>query len=435
MHRSTQTDLIVVGTGPGGATVAREMSRRGASVLMLEWGGNPSLRGSLTQFARAVGIPGKSLLVTPDLCAMVRGITTGGSSVFYYATAFDPPLEVFDRHGIDLRPQVAEIRAELPTRPLDPHLMGPMAGRIMASARDLGLDWRRLPKFIHQERCQPGCWRCQYGCPQKAKWNAGFYVEEALEHGARLVNGAAVEAVLVDKGRAQGVVYRQNGNLHRVCADTVVLAAGGIGTPLILRKSGVAEAGRNFFFDPLITVMGWVDKVEGGREIPMAAGMHAADEGYVMTDMTVPSALHWALNARIGRLDQLHRHSKTLQIMIKIKDRLGGAITDRGAIRKRLTAADKRKFAAGYTRAREILSHAGARGIHRSGYLAAHPGGTAKVGHLVDTDLKTGIERLYVCDASVLPEAWGVPPTFSLIALGKRLATHLGAQGPLPGGG
>jgi choline dehydrogenase-like flavoprotein len=53
------------------------------------------------------------------------------------------------------------------------------------------------------------------------------------------------------------------------------------------------------------------------------------------------------------------------------------------------------------------------------------PGGTAKINDVVDTDLKTAIDNLYVCDCSVMPKAWGLPPTFSLIALGKRLAKHL----------
>jgi choline dehydrogenase-like flavoprotein len=86
---------------------------------------------------------------------------------------------------------------------------------------------------------------------------------------------------------------------------------------------------------------------------------------------------------------------------------------------------DKVKIYKGYARAREILAHAGARSIHRSPYLAAHPGGTAKINDVVDTDLKTAIDNLYVCDCSVMPKAWGLPPTFSLIALGKRLAKHL----------
>jgi choline dehydrogenase-like flavoprotein len=208
------------------------------------------------------------------------------------------------------------------------------------------------------------------------------------------------------------------------------MSAGGIGTPLVLRKSGIPEAGHDFFFDPLIVVMGTLDKIRGGREIPMAAGMHREEDGYVITDMTVPWALHAVLNAEVGRLDQLHRHAQTLAIMVKIKDRLGGRLTDRGGIRKRLTEEDKVKIYKGYAQAREILAHAGARNIHRSWYLAAHPGGTAKIGDIVDSNLRTRWENLYVCDCSVVPVAWGLPPTFTLIALGKRLARHLNGEGP-----
>jgi choline dehydrogenase-like flavoprotein len=238
--------------------------------------------------------------------------------------------------------------------------------------------------------------------------------------------------VLVEDGRAIGVAYNRRGATHRAHAPTVVIAAGGIGSPLILRKTGIAAAGCDFFFDPLIVVMGTVEDLRGGREIPMAGGMHREDDGYVITDMTVPKALHMLFNAQVGRLDQLPRHAQTLTIMVKIKDRLGGRLTDRGGIRKRLVEADKVKIFKGYAQAREILAHAGARDIHRSWYLAAHPGGTVKIGELVDSNLQTGIDNLYVCDCSVMPEAWGLPPTFTLIALGKRLARHLAGRSRSP---
>ena len=51
-----------------------------------------------------------------------------------------------------------------------------------------------------------------------------------------------------------------------------------------------------------------------------------------------------------------------------------------------------------------------------------------KIGELVDANLKTRIDNLYVCDCSVIPEAWGLPPTLTLLALGKRLARHLVAE-------
>lgn len=428
MNPAKEADVIVVGTGPGGATVAREMTRRGKDVLMLEWGDNKPIKGTMPQFAMAAAIPGKSFLVTSDLGGMVRGIITGGSSIFYYGTAFDPPLDIFDSYGIDLRGEIEEIRKELPIGPLSDELFGPMARRMMESARDLGYDWQKLPKFIYQDKCKPDCFRCNYGCPEGAKWSGRMFVDEAMQAGARLINAAKVSRVLVESGKAVGVEYEAKNEIQRVFASTVVVSAGGIGSPLILRESGIQEAGYDFFFDPLITVMGTVDDVRGGREIPMAGGMHVEEDGYVMTDMTVPLSLHMLLNAEVGRLDQLHTHQKTLQIMIKIKDSLGGRITDKGGIRKRMTELDKVKIFKGYAHAREILAHAGARNIHRSWYLAAHPGGTVKINDLVDTDLETEFDNLYVCDCSVMPEAWGLPPTFSLIALGKRLARHLAGE-------
>jgi choline dehydrogenase-like flavoprotein len=121
----------------------------------------------------------------------------------------------------------------------------------------------------------------------------------------------------------------------------------------------------------------------------------------------------------------LFSHARTLAIMIKIKDSLGGRLTARGGVRKKLVSSDMEKFRRGFARARGILENAGARSVWKSWYIAAHPGGTVKVGDLLDSDLKTEIDNLYVCDCSVIPDAWGLPPAFTLLALGKRLAGHL----------
>ena len=93
----------------------------------------------------------------------------------------------------------------------------------------------------------------------------------------------------------------------------------------------------------------------------------------------------------------------------------------------------KRKLSRGYERARKILENAGAKGIFKTSYLAAHPGGTVKVGQLVDINLKTEYDHLYVCDCSVIPESWGLPPTSTIIALEKRLAKYLLGEKHIPG--
>ena len=424
-NRPETFDAIVVGTGPGGATVARELAEKNKRVLILERGDNWGIRGTSWQAALAAGIPGRSLLMTHNALAMFRGITTGGSSVFYYATAFEPPVAMLKSHGLDITEEVAEIRAELPTAPLKDELVGPGAKRIMTSARELGYAWNKLPKFIYQEKCQPECWRCSYGCPFGAKWNARHYIDQAVANGATLISRARVHKVLVEKQTAIGVAYKRFGTAHRVYAPEIILAAGGIGSPVILRKSGIYNAGYDYFFDPLITVMGTVDDLEGGREIPMATGVHMEEEGYVMTDMTVPRIPYMSFAAQVFRFHKLFSHTKTLQIMIKAKDGLGGRVTWNEGVRKRMSESDRQKLFKGFDRAKEILANAGARGIFKSWYVAAHPGGTVKVGDVVDANLQTQYDNLYVCDCSVIPEAWGLPPTFTLIALGKRLAKQL----------
>lgn len=418
-------DAVVAGSGPGGATVARELSKNNKKVLILEWGPHPEIKGSPLQTARLMGAPGKGFLLTHNMLAVVRGITTGGSSIFYYATAFDPPLDVIRSWGIDVSGEVEELREELPIAPLADRLLGPMARRIMESANSLGYDWKKLPKFIYQDMCRPGCGRCNYGCPYGAKWSARSYAEEAVISGATLVSGARVTRVITEGKRAAGVEFVLKGKQYRVLAAATVIAAGGIGSPVILRASGIKEAGYDYFFDPLICVMGAVKDIRGGQEIPMAAGRRFPEDGYVMTDMTLPAALYSVFTGQVLRFDRLFSRANTLQIMIKEKDSLGGSLTDGGGVRKRLTAADSKRLMHGFERAKKILRNAGADNIYKTWHLAAHPGGTVKINHLLDSNLQAEYENLYVCDCSVIPEAWGLPPTFTILALGKRLAKHL----------
>lgn len=104
-----------------------------------------------------------------------------------------------------------------------------------------------------------------------------------------------------------------------------------------------------------------------------------------------------------------------------------GRLVDEKRIDKRLSEKDERAFEAGYARARSILEHAGAKGIFKTPIAGAHPGGTAKIGEVVDANLQTRFQHLYVCDASVIPGECGIPPVLTLIGLGKRLAKHLAA--------
>jgi choline dehydrogenase-like flavoprotein len=432
IHRSS-FDAVIVGSGPAGAIVARDLARRNMRVLVLEQGGAAPLKGTLGQMAAMAAVPGKGAFINADGSLLVRGMTAGGSSTINFATAMAPPLPMFAKHGIDLGPALDALRLELPMAPLPDRLLGPMAQRLMQGARALGHDWRKLDKMILPDKCRTGCWRCAYGCPFGAKWSARNMVEQAVERGAQLLPNARARRVLIEGGRAVGIEYSRGGAVRQVYADTVVLAGGGIGSPRLLHASGLAPGKAAHFSDPVIAVMGTADDIDGGAEVPMAAGMHLEAMGITLADMTLPRPMYQGFAAQAGRLDRLLAHRRTLTVMVKIRDEIGGAIGPRW-VSKTLQPGDRDKLRRGVALARGILLQSGARQIFSSVHFAAHPGGSVRIGEGVDSNLQTPTPNLFVCDASVIPEAWGLPPTLTLLCLGRRLAGHLAARaGERPG--
>jgi choline dehydrogenase-like flavoprotein len=413
----TDFDAIVVGTGPAGATVARELVRGKKKVLILEQGG----------WDTSIHIPrmlrNHEMMFMNKGRTLVRGIRTGGSSMLYYGTAHEPPPHYFERYGITLADEVEELKKELPIAPLRDDLIGPSARRIMESAVNLGYPWKKLNKFIDQSICSPG------HVPHEAQWNAAKFVQEAVNTGgAVLINGAAVNRVIIQGGKAVGVEYAAvtaNKEAQTAYAHQIILSAGGIGSAQILRRSGMERAGDGFFCDPLVIVQGVVDGIQSGNEIPMAAGMHAAEEGYMLSDLTVPKLVYQLFTAQALRFHRIHQHARTMAMMVKIRDSLGGTITREGKLIRDFTDDDHRKMHRGIETATTILTAAGARRIFTTHWTAAHPGGSVRIGDGVDHNLAAEYKNLYVCDASVIPMEWGLPPTFTVLALAKRLAKHL----------
>lgn len=419
-------DAIIVGTGPGGATVAKELSCGQKKVLMLEWGNNAPVTGGFWQEFRAISTPGKNILVTKEKLPVIRGVSTGGSSMLFYATCFPVPFEMFKAHGIDLEDVMEEVKKELPIGPLKEEMVGPMARKIMESALDLGYDWKKIDKFMHQDKWKPGNKFGYFGDRHGVKWTAREYVEEAISNGATLIDSAKTKKVIIEGNTATGVEYSKDGETSIASAEKIIISAGGLGSPMILRESGIENAGFKFFFDPLIVARGTVEDIRVPKsEVPMTAGIHMADEGYMMTDITETYAISIVNSLMRFKIGQIFSNKKMLKIMVKIKDDLGGELGNNGNIIKALTADDKQKLKSGYEHAENILKNVGAKGIHKTAVAAAHPGGTVKIGELLDSDLKTEYENLYVCDCSVIPEAWGLPPTATIICLGKRLGKHL----------
>jgi choline dehydrogenase-like flavoprotein len=427
-----QADVIVVGSGPGGATLARQLARDGENVLLLERG--VDYRSRLyygTYLGALVYADRMSLLFTKEGLNIVRPLMVGGATSMYCGCAAHPPDWLKEKYGVDIDQEVSETVQELGIAPLPPELRGRAATRIAQAAQALGYDWQPQLKFVSPERAHPfDCGaKCMLGCRCGAKWNAAEYVDQAVEEGAGLVTRARVERVSIQDGHVVGVQGKLAGKPFTARAETVVLAAGGIGTPRILHASDFAEAGAGMTMDTTVMVYGFVRERGIGNEPPMTWSWENEEVGYMLSTLIDPWLLYPIITALKGIKYPFYwpRWNSILGVMIKLKDEISGGVFPNGKISKPLTRNDRARLALAERVCHEILIEAGAdpSTIFTTPLRGTHPSGTVRIGTMVDENLQTATQGLYVCDASVFPEALGRPTVLTIIGLAKRLAKHL----------
>jgi choline dehydrogenase-like flavoprotein len=427
-----QADVIVVGSGPGGATLARQLARDGENVLLLERG--VDYRSRLyygTYLGALVYADRMSLLFTKEGLNIVRPLMVGGATSMYCGCAAHPPDWLKEKYGVDIDQEVSETVQELGIAPLPPELRGRAATRIAQAAQALGYDWQPQLKFVSPERAHPfDCGaKCMLGCRCGAKWNAAEYVDQAVEEGAGLATRARVERVSIQDGHVVGVQGKLAGKPFTARAETVVLAAGGIGTPRILHASDFAEAGAGMTMDTTVMVYGFVRERGIGNEPPMTWSWENEEVGYMLSTLIDPWLLYPIITALKGIKYPFYwpRWNSILGVMIKLKDEISGGVFPNGKISKPLTRNDRARLALAERVCHEILIEAGAdpSTIFTTPLRGTHPSGTVRIGTMVDENLQTATQGLYVCDASVFPEALGRPTVLTIIGLAKRLAKHL----------
>jgi choline dehydrogenase-like flavoprotein len=413
-------EVIVIGSGTAGATIARELSRGGRKVLILERGGNAPLKESLVGFATI-----SDEVKLGEKLTTVRAITTGGSSSMYFGVVNYPPLDDFRALGLDISGELEEVKRELPIAPLADELLGEQAVRLQQSAASLGHDWCKHDMLVDQSKCAGGY-------SYEAKWKARAYVEDAVKHGATLINRATVRKVIVSDNRAIGVEYRLQkkfgSETRRVYGAKIVLAAGELESPKILRESGVPGIGsRGFFCNPGYALYGLVPGMNGKDGFVGSMGC-VYEDGIELGDANVGRFLHRLMMLGAFKLRHLLSFPETIGIGVKVKDGLGGELKPDGSFHKEFTADDHARLRKGEAEARRILREAGATHVFNFGLAAAgRVGGAVAIQEHVDARLETQFRNLHVCDGSVIPESMRGTPTVTLLAMSKYLAKWLAA--------
>ncbi len=425
MNNKKEYDVIVVGSGAGGCTVAREMTRRGKKVLLIEKGGRIEMMGNTITFAMAVDIIAL-LRNWKDIITLANNY--GGLSNLAAGCAIPPPESVFGPIGIDLTEEIEEAKKEMWIQKLPDEIIGKTNLRILEAANSIGYNWQKMDKFIDPNKCT-ATGDCMMGCKTGAKWTARVYGDEAVKNGADVVLHTKINKPIVENGKVIGVEGRRFGQRVQYHAKAVVLSSG-VGNTHILRNAGINEAGKGFCCDWLQFVAGIIPGMNIIKDNPMSVGtMEHYEEGMAIIPVFPDLSVYASILALMGiqHIPKLANFWRYSGIMVKIRDEKAGEIGKGRSFSKSVTETDRKKLDKGIEIIKKVFKAAGAKedSIFPLKPMGAHPSATCGIGEVVNTDLETRIENLYCCDASVFPASLGTPVVWTAVSLGKRLAKHL----------
>jgi choline dehydrogenase-like flavoprotein len=480
-----KVDAAVVGSGPGGAAVAAELSKHGFKVAVLEEGrsyaphdlvARPSWAYRHLYQMRGL-MPAKGELYVP----VAAGRTVGGSTVVNSAICFRAPDEVLHEwerdHGSNwtperLKPLFEEVEKAIEVKKTDPAQARNNSLVFKRGAEKLGLDGdfisRNAPGCV-------GCGVCQLGCPIGGKGSVDKnLLPAAIERGANVYSELRATRVLVEKGVARGVEARildreeQVGGTVTFEADRVFICAGALGTPQLLQRSNLCSQsghlGENLHIHPG-TALG----AEMNEEIRywdgVTQGYYVHTPGGILETFTATPELYWA-SLPLGQMN-FRRLKNLATVGCMIRDHGKGSVRFRGEgalpdIEYHPTDQDRRAFIEGNRIGVKIYFAAGAKAVWpmlsvnftaskteaealaqlqddlpltKLNPYGSHPQGTARLG----TDPKksvckpTGetheVQRLFVADGSLFPSALGVNPQITILAMATGIAREQAKAG------
>ncbi|MBW8091989.1 GMC family oxidoreductase [Streptomyces hygroscopicus subsp. hygroscopicus] len=472
-----ECDAVVVGSGAGGSVAALELARAGRSVTVLEEGPRVSTHalaaaGPAESMRRLYRNGGATPILGTPTIAYGEAHAVGGTTVVNGGLLWKPSRTVLDRwatwsgFGSYRAPVIDSRFAEIQQRLgmiVQEHGEGNEDSRLLTRAAE-SLGWR----WQHPQRVVRGCRhrnQCATGCPSGAKQSMALtYLPEAEVLGVRIHPGVRVRRITHDGGVVRGVeATGPDGRGVRYRARTVFLAAGPIGTPVLLRRSGIHRrtAGRHLALHlNLRTIARFPQVVEAERGTMFTAQVqeHAHLGMLIMPSNLTAGGLGAALAGRDPRqvdaflAARAHLGMYTTQVRMQGTARIAAVVGGAPLLRHGMTRADHHALCLAFRRTAQLLFAAGAVEILPPTGSAAPLRSRAEVedhcarvrpgdwelvsvhgmascpmaqpdrGGLCDElGRPHGFGNLHLCDASVLPGAPGVSPQGTIMSFAHEI--------------
>ncbi len=485
-----ETAVLIIGSGAGGGVVAGELSAAGLDVLLVEKGGyfaEPDYTGQ--EIAGYNNLYEKEgALTTADLSmSVLAGSALGGGTAVNWLTSLMPPdvvLAEWEALGFaaatsaEFQNSLAAVstRIGINTQESAPNRQNELLAQ---GAQALGYQVDVIPRNV---RGCVDCTFCNYGCVYGAKQSTlKTYLQDTFDRGGRIIVNAHADRILHYDGRASGAVLTitQNGQQHglTVQANVVVVAAGAIHTPALLRRSGLhnKHIGQHLHLHPVTQTWGiYEEPVYSWQGAPQTRVIHDLanldGRGYGVWLETSPghpgsytSSLPWQSGRQHKRLAQRLHH--IANHIVLTRDFHGGRIRldnqGRPILHYQLHKYDAQHLWQGMVESFKIHRAAGAlrlvaphnlfitwqpgedfeaflAKVHRHGFppngyglFSAHQMSTCRIGAspatgaLKPTGETYEVANLWVADGSVFPTAVGVNPMLTIMGTAHYIAQHI----------
>jgi len=474
-----ECDVVVIGTGAGGAVVGKELAERGYAVVLLEEGDHhrrDAFNGRAMEGQRFYRAGSSAAAVGNAFIPILMGRLVGGSTAINTGTCFRTPKWILDKWcetiGTDelsyekMAEHFDAIETEIGVeRAKSLYVGGP--ARVVARGCDV-LGWNHYALRRNAPDCD-GQGVCDFGCPTDARKSMNItYVPKALLNNAMLVTGMRVKRVILENRRAVGVEGEavRGGKKLTVRARAVVLSGGAIPTPMFLLSQGIAnhsgEVGRNLSLHPASAVSALLDeRVEGYKSIPQG---YCCDQfhrdGILLLGASAPLDVGANMFFMNGRrlMDTMESYDRVVSFGVMVEDEARGRVrrgpTGAPFITYFLGAPEVERLRKGMAAVAEIFHAAGARrmfpllprmpeitgrlGIRKLEtanlrpwdfmLTSFHPLGTCRMGRdpkksVVDLSHEShDIQSLFIVDGSAIPGPPAVNPQITIMAFAHRAA-------------
>jgi choline dehydrogenase-like flavoprotein len=480
--RDVECDVVVIGTGAGGAVVGRELAEKGHAVVFVE-------EGRLVRRDEFTGSSMKAhqefyrggLSTGNNLFPVFMGRLVGGSTAVNGGTSFRTPTWVMDRWCEEMHtdeftadrmePYFRRVESILQVQPAERRFVGKIADVFDRGCDALG--WSRFAIPRNAPGCE-GTGFCDFGCRTDARRSTNIsYVPPALEKGALLFTKLRADRVLIEGGRAVGIEgVAPDGRTIRVRGRAVIVAGGALPTPFFLMKQGLCgssgELGKNLTLHPSGGLSAiFDDEIRGWSAIPQGYGCDEFVKEGILLTAAQPDFNYAAVMFPFGgdRLMELmdgltHVASFALLIADHAKGRVLVDYDGSATVHYRLTAEDVSLYHRALIKMSEICWAAGAKRVLPAIFgwpsidsrrdferftraslspsdlllTSYHPLGTCKMGRDPRTSV-VGLDHeahdlpgLFVVDGSTVSGPLGVNPQLTIMALATRAADVIDAK-------